>query len=34
NTLGAKSKDSDIQSKVIEMKLALEKFKEQSRNLA
>ncbi len=34
NTLGAKSKDSGIQSKVIEMKLALEKFKEQSRNLA
>ncbi|MBS3786593.1 YicC family protein [Candidatus Bipolaricaulota bacterium] len=34
NTLGAKSKDSKIQSKVIEMKLALEKFKEQSRNLA
>ena len=34
NTLGAKSKDGDIQSKVIEMKLALEKFKEQSRNLA
>lgn len=34
NTLGAKSKDSKIQSEVIEMKLALEKFKEQSRNLA
>lgn len=34
NTLGAKSKDSGIQSNVIEMKLALEKFKEQSRNLA
>lgn len=34
NTLGAKSKDGTIQSKVIDMKLALEKFKEQSRNLA
>ncbi len=34
NTLGAKSKDGEIQSQVIEMKLALEKFKEQSRNLA
>ena len=34
NTLGAKSKDGKIQSRVIEMKLALEKFKEQSRNLA
>ncbi|MFP4135464.1 MAG: YicC family protein [Candidatus Acetothermia bacterium] len=34
NTLGAKSKDGDIQGEVIEMKLALEKFKEQSRNLA
>ncbi|MFB6291369.1 MAG: YicC/YloC family endoribonuclease [Candidatus Bipolaricaulia bacterium] len=34
NTLGAKSKDGMIQSRVIEMKLALEKFKEQSRNLA
>jgi uncharacterized protein (TIGR00255 family) len=34
NTLGAKSKDGGIQAEVIEMKLALEKFKEQSRNLA
>lgn len=34
NTLGAKSKDGAIQAEVIEMKLALEKFKEQSRNLA
>lgn len=34
NTLGAKSKDGGIQGEVIEMKLALEKFKEQSRNLA
>lgn len=34
NTLGAKSKDGGIQTGVIEMKLALEKFKEQSRNLA
>ena len=34
NTLGAKSKDGEIQSNVIEMKLSLEKFKEQSRNLA
>lgn len=34
NTLGAKSKDGGVQSEVIEMKLALEKFKEQTRNLA
>lgn len=34
NTLGAKSKDGGVQSEVIEMKLALEKFKEQSRNMA
>ena len=34
NTLGAKSKDGGIQSKVIEMKLSLDKFKEQSRNIA
>ena len=34
NTLGAKSKDGEVQSIVIQMKSALGKFKEQSRNLA
>ncbi|MBS3825120.1 DUF1732 domain-containing protein [Candidatus Bipolaricaulota bacterium] len=33
NTLGAKSKDGKIQSQVIDMKMALEKCKEQARNL-
>jgi len=33
NTLGAKSKDGEIQSQVIDMKMALEKCKEQARNL-
>lgn len=33
NTLGAKSKDGKVQSQVIDMKMALEKCKEQARNL-
>jgi len=34
NTLGAKSKDGEIQTEVIDLKLVLEKFKEQARNVA
>lgn len=34
NTLGAKTKDGAVQTDVIELKLSLEKFKEQARNLA
>lgn len=34
NTLGAKSKDGEIQTDVIDLKLILEKFKEQARNVA
>ncbi len=34
NTLGAKAKDGEVQTDVIELKLTLEKFKEQARNVA
>lgn len=34
NTLGAKAKDGEVQTDVIDLKLTLEKFKEQARNVA